>query len=207
MTRGVYPGSFDPLTIAHLAIAEAAADARGARSLRPRDLARRARQGAARALAGRRARRRGRARARRRGAWLGAIVTDARLITDIARGYDVVVMGADKWAQVRDPAWYGDDADARDAAVAALPRVLVAPRPGFETDGAELLDGRRRARPRFVDACPVRRTSSRRARSPAAAHRRRQQRDRQPARRVVARPGRRGPAVGRRDASARGPHR
>src|SRR5438876_684303 len=38
--------------------------------------------------------------------WLRVVVTDAQLITDIAADYDVVVMGADKWAQVRDPAWY-----------------------------------------------------------------------------------------------------
>jgi hypothetical protein len=41
-------------------------------------------------------------------------------------------MGADKWAQVVDPAWYGGDPDARDAAVARLPRVAVAPRHGHE---------------------------------------------------------------------------
>ena len=40
------------------------------------------------------------------------MVTDAQLIVDIARDYDVVVMGADKWAQVRDAAWYGDDGGA-----------------------------------------------------------------------------------------------
>ncbi len=68
------------------------------------------------------------------------IVTDEQLIADIAAGYDVVVMGADKWAQVRDPAWYGDDPAARDAALARLPRVLVAPRPGFTIVGAEVLE-------------------------------------------------------------------
>ena len=60
--------------------------------------------------------------------WLGVVVTDFRLIADIARGYDVVVMGADKWAQVNDPAWYDSEAD-RDRAVAGLPVVAVAPRP------------------------------------------------------------------------------
>ncbi len=69
---------------------------------------------------------------------LGVVVTDAQLITDIAAGYDVVVMGADKWAQVNDPAWYRRWR-ARDAALARLPRVLVAPRPGFATSGAEIL--------------------------------------------------------------------
>jgi hypothetical protein len=49
-------------------------------------------------------------------------------------------MGADKWAQVLDPAWYGGSVAARDAAVARLPRVLVAPRAGVYPTGVELLD-------------------------------------------------------------------
>ena len=59
--------------------------------------------------------------------WLGVVVTDAQLVADIAAGYDAVIMGADKWAQVCDPAWYGNDPAARDEALARLPRVLVAP--------------------------------------------------------------------------------
>ena len=62
--------------------------------------------------------------------WLGVAVTEARLIADIAARYDVVVLGADKWAQVLDPAWYGGSTEARDEALARLPRVLVAPRAG-----------------------------------------------------------------------------
>jgi predicted RNA-binding protein with PIN domain len=136
---GVYPGSFDPLTIAHLAIAEAAVRAAPLDRI---DLALSkvalGKDGGghssveARAAAIRRA---GRTRP-----WLDVAVTDARLIADIAAGYDVVVMGADKWAQVRDPAWYGGDPSACDAALAALPRVLVARRPGFDIVGAEALD-------------------------------------------------------------------
>jgi hypothetical protein len=78
--------------------------------------------------------------------WLGAAVSDARLIAEVAAGYDAVVLGADKWRQVIDPAWYGEDPTspaalaARDAAVAALPRVLVAPRGGDRPEGVELLD-------------------------------------------------------------------
>jgi len=72
--------------------------------------------------------------------WLGVVVTDAQLIADIAAGYDAVIMGADKWAQVRDPAWYGDDEAARDNALSRLPPVLVAPRPGFTVADAELLE-------------------------------------------------------------------
>jgi nicotinic acid mononucleotide adenylyltransferase/predicted RNA-binding protein with PIN domain len=136
---GVYPGSFDPLTLAHLEIALAATRAA---QLDRVDLA------ISRATLGKEHHQQlpiedrvaaiGRAAATR--PWLGVIVTDARLVTDIARGYDAVVMGADKWAQVQDPAWYGGSSDARDAALALLPRILVAPRPGFETNGVEVLD-------------------------------------------------------------------
>ena len=65
-------------------------------------------------------------------------MTDAQLIADIAAGYDAVVMGADKWAQVRDPAWYESPAQ-RNAALASLTRVLVVPRPGFDVAGADVL--------------------------------------------------------------------
>ena len=60
--------------------------------------------------------------------WLDATISESRLVADIARGYDAVVMGADKWAQVHDPAWYGGSPAARDTAIAQLPRVLIAPR-------------------------------------------------------------------------------
>jgi nicotinic acid mononucleotide adenylyltransferase/predicted RNA-binding protein with PIN domain len=137
--RGVYPGSFDPPTIAHAAIAEAAVlaaqlhrldlaiseHALGKDAARQRPLAERL--AAIERLTATRP-------------WLHVIVTDAQLIADIAAGYDAVVMGADKWEQVRDPAWYGNDPAARDAALARLPRVLVAPRPGFTIVGAEALE-------------------------------------------------------------------
>ena len=137
--RGVYPGSFDPLTIAHLAIADAAVQQAALDGL---DLAishvALAKEDAATAPVA--ARLAAIERAARSRPWLRGTATDARLIADIARGYDAVVMGADKWAQVRDPAWYGGDEAARDAAVAALPHVLVVPRPGFGIEGAEVLD-------------------------------------------------------------------
>jgi hypothetical protein len=67
-------------------------------------------------------------------------VTDARLVADVAAGYDAVVMGADKWLQVIDAAWYESPA-ARDAALARLPpHVLVAPRAGLRPSGVELLE-------------------------------------------------------------------
>jgi hypothetical protein len=48
-------------------------------------------------------------------------------------------MGADKWRQVNDAGWYADEAE-RDAAVASLPIVLVAPRGDDRPDGVRLLD-------------------------------------------------------------------
>jgi hypothetical protein len=139
MTHGVYPGSFDPPTIAHVAIAEAAVHA-GALTRLDLAISRIALGKDATAQAPLEQRR---ALVERLGAsrpWLRVVVTDEQLVTDIAAGYDVVVMGADKWAQVRDPAWYDGSAAARDAAVARLGRVLVAPRPGFAVAGAEVLD-------------------------------------------------------------------
>jgi nicotinic acid mononucleotide adenylyltransferase len=137
--RGVYPGSFDPPTIAHVAIAEAAVrvgaldrlDLAISRITLGKDAARQApvdeRSSVVERLSASRP-------------WLHVVVTDAQLITEIAAGYDVVVMGADKWAQVRDPAWYDGSVVARDAAVANLARVLVVPRAGFAVVGAEVLD-------------------------------------------------------------------
>ena len=135
---GCYPGSFDPPTVAHLAVAEAAVEAAaldrldlvvsrvalGKEHLGAPSLAERV--AVLEAVAATRP-------------WLGVAVTDARLITDIARSYDAVVMGADKWRQVNDPAWYADEAE-RDAAVASLPLVLVAPRGDDRPDGVRLLD-------------------------------------------------------------------
>ncbi|MDQ7993657.1 MAG: hypothetical protein REI45_13380 [Propionicimonas sp.] len=135
MTVGVYPGSFDPLTVAHLAVADSARVHLGLDRL---DLA------LSRATLGkehldeasleRRVVALERASATR--PWLAVVVVDAQLIAEIARGYDAVVMGADKWHQVNDPHWYGDDAAARDAAVARLPRIVVAPRAELEVPSA-----------------------------------------------------------------------
>lgn len=134
---GCYPGSFNPPTVAHLAVAEAAVAAAGLDrldlvlstvALGKEDLAVPTVAQRAEVL---------RAVAQTR-PWLGVVVTELRLISDIAQGYDAVVVGADKWRQVTDPAWYADEAACR-AAVAALPHVLVAPRAGDRPDGVELL--------------------------------------------------------------------
>jgi hypothetical protein len=54
-------------------------------------------------------------------------VTEHRHLVDIASGYDVLVLGADKWAQVLDVGFY-DSVEHRDRAVAGLPALAVAPR-------------------------------------------------------------------------------
>ena len=133
---GCYPGSFDPPTIGHLAVAQAALSHCGLHRL---DLV------VSEEPLGKSAA----SAAEERVARLEAVVagmtavrvvrTRLRLLADICRGYDVLVVGADKWAQVLDPAWYGSPG-ARDAALARLPRVVVAPRAGATVpDGVEML--------------------------------------------------------------------
>lgn len=129
MRVGAYPGSFDPPTVAHLAVADAARRQCGLDRLdlvvstvalgkgAPQRPCLDHRVGMLRTLA-------------ERHPWLDVVVTEARLLADIGAGYDLVVMGADKWAQVVDPTWYGGSPAARDAALARLPDVAVAPRAG-----------------------------------------------------------------------------
>lgn len=132
---GVYPGSFDPVTVAHLHVAEVAREQCGltrvelsisvgalgkdADDLSPVDerLDRIAALGAGRP-------------------WLAGRRTDARLLADIAEGFDVLIVGADKWHQLLDPSWYMS-ADARDEALARLPVVAVAPRAGWSLPGED----------------------------------------------------------------------
>jgi hypothetical protein len=137
---GIFPGTFNPPTVAHLAIAEAAV-ARG--GLARLDLAlSRAPLGKEQLAHPTVAERADVLRAVAAShPWLAVVVTDAQLIVDVARGYDLLVLGADKWAQVIDPRWYGGSVAARDDALTQLPpRVLVAPRGGDEPDGVELLE-------------------------------------------------------------------
>src|SRR4051812_17613595 len=140
MAIGVYPGSFNPPTVAHLALAEAAVRQCGlervdlvvSRQTLGKDAAELValdhRVAVLDAIAATRP-------------WMRAAVTDHRLIADIARDYDVVVLGADKWCQVADARWYGDDPDRRDAAVAALPRIALAPRAGAPTAAVNVPSG------------------------------------------------------------------
>lgn len=125
--RAVFPGSYNPPTVAHLAMAEAARkqcrldrvdlvlsrEALGKEHVVHPTVDERAR--VLEAVAATRP-------------WLGVVVTDRRLLVDIAAGYDVLILGADKWEQVLDPRFYGDSLAAMKEAVARLPHLAVAPR-------------------------------------------------------------------------------
>ncbi|MBW8825564.1 MAG: hypothetical protein JF603_04320 [Acidobacteria bacterium] len=125
MPTGCFPGTFDPPTVAHLAIAEAARDQCGLDRVDlvlSRDPL--GKPGAGLSLERRLTVLEAVAATR---PWLGVTVTEHRHLADIAGGYDVLVLGADKWAQVLDVAFYDSEAH-RDDAVARLPRLAVAPR-------------------------------------------------------------------------------
>lgn len=132
MRRAVFPGSFNPATIAHLAIADATLAqcncdhltfvlSRAALGKPDHDSSLAGRVDALAKLVIARTD-------------LTVEISDARLIADLADGFDVVVMGADKWAQVLDPQWY-DSAEAHIAGLDALPEIALAPRPPSRTDG------------------------------------------------------------------------
>ena len=122
----MFPGTFDPLTTAHLAIADAVRaelavdEVALVLSLDP--IGKRARSTVPERLAAIEARRDDRP-------WLAARTTDRRLVADIADGYDVVVLGADKWVQLHDPSFYRSQAAMEDA-LRRLPTVALAPRSG-----------------------------------------------------------------------------
>lgn len=126
----MFPGSFNPLTVAHLEVASLARDEHDLDEVhlavsevaldKPRPpgppLADRIRLLEADAA---------------EFDWLHVHVTEHQLIADIAHGFDVVIMGADKWAQVNDERYYESEAE-RDAAVARLPEITVATRAGAD---------------------------------------------------------------------------
>lgn len=137
--RAVYPGTFDPPTVAHLAIVESVLATYGPVRL---DLV----------LSQRPILKEDRERPRldhrvdvvtASVAHLDAVsvaVTAHRLIADIAAGYDLVIMGADKWHQINDIVFY-DDAAHRRRCLEALPTVVVVGRGDdpLPDDGAEHL--------------------------------------------------------------------
>ena len=139
--RGVYPGSFNPPTLAHIGIAEAA---RAQRNLDTVDLAisRVALEKETVSIPTFEDRIKVIRKVVADYDWLGVVVTDAQLFVDIAHDYDVIIMGADKWHQIQDPAYYENDPTRRDTAMAALPLTAIAPRPPHVVPDALLLDVR-----------------------------------------------------------------
>ncbi len=134
----MYPGSFNPPTTAHVAIAAAARRQRrldevvlvhSRRALGKGEVERPLFEHRIDVLAAVAADHH----------WLRAAVTEATLLVDIADGFDVVIMGADKWHQIQEIAWYADEAE-RDRAMARLPEVAVAPRPPLAVPGHVRLD-------------------------------------------------------------------
>lgn len=154
--RAVFPGSFDPLTVAHLAVADAVRDRPGVARvdlvLSRQALAKEGR--AHRPVEDRAAHIESHATAR---PWLGAVVTDAQLLVDIAVGYDLLVVGADKWHQLHDSRFYGDSLDARDDALSRLPPLLVVPRAGIALPESEVEILRIEEHHRHVSSTAVRR--------------------------------------------------
>lgn len=136
--RGVFPGSFNPPTTAHLSIATAA---RSQHELELVELV------LSRTALGKpdpvgpnvEQRARVLRQLARRLRWLSVRVTDAQLLAEIAEGADVLILGADKWHQIHDPCFYGGSAAERDAAIARLPTVAIAPRDGLDVPEAARL--------------------------------------------------------------------
>lgn len=127
--HGVYPGSFDPLTVAHVAIAEAARDQCGL-DLVDLVISRVALAKEAHLQTPVAERLSAIEAATTSRPWLRAVATEDQLLADIAAGYDLLVVGADKWLQLHDPGFYGDSPAAMRAALERLPPVAVAPRAG-----------------------------------------------------------------------------
>ncbi len=137
--RGVFPGSFNPPTTAHLAISEAVVKqhsldvlvwtvSRVALAKEEVQLPRLAdRIAVLEAVAA-------------PIDWLEIAVTEVQLLSEIAAGFDVIVMGADKWHQIHDPVFYGNDPARRDASIAALPAVAIAARPPHDCPPEMVLD-------------------------------------------------------------------
>lgn len=125
--RACYPGSFHPLTIAHLAIVDAAREQCQLDSvvltLSERTLGK---DPESQDSAGERAA--ALMRFQRERPWLDVLVTSAQLLVDVSAGFDWLILGADKWAQIQELQWYGA-VEERDSALARLPRLAIVARP------------------------------------------------------------------------------
>ena len=132
LVRACYPGTFHPPTVAHLAVAHAAIEQLGIDrvvfvlsrhtlgkddSILPAPVHRAQELKSLTEIHGDR---------------FDVAISNHSLLVEIAGGFDWVIVGADKWHQINELRWYSNDRTQRDAAVAALPRVAIVPRPPFE---------------------------------------------------------------------------
>ena len=126
MRKGVYPGSFNPPTLGHVAIVEAA--------IRQHELDRIDLVISEIALAKpiiEKPSLEERIQVLEE-SFIGIpqvhiVQTPLQLIADIAVGYDLVVMGADKWVQLHDITFYENETHMRES-LSTLPALAVAPR-------------------------------------------------------------------------------
>ena len=127
--RVAFPGSFNPPTVGHLAIAEAAWTASGATgvdlvvssvALGKESTTRPTMEHRLEVLESIAATR----------PWLDVTLSDLRLLADLAAGYGWLLIGADKWTQINELQWYDGSTKARDAALRRLPRLIVVGREG-----------------------------------------------------------------------------
>jgi len=70
--------------------------------------------------------------------WLSVSVTDRQLLADVAEGFEVLIMGADKWHQIQQLRWY-EDARHRTEALERLPELAIAPRPPLDVEPRHML--------------------------------------------------------------------
>ena len=64
--------------------------------------------------------------------------TQKQLIADIAEGYDLVILGADKWAQLHDLSFYRNQTHMAEC-LRRLPKLAVSPRNNIEVPQEILL--------------------------------------------------------------------
>lgn len=124
--RAVFPGSFDPPTEAHVAIALAALHQL---NLHRFDFA--VSKDALGKSPGSQAPLEDRVRIlldiTQRDPRLGILVTPDRLLSDISQSYDFLVIGEDKLSQLRDPEFY-ESIEEMEAKLRLLPELVVVPR-------------------------------------------------------------------------------
>ncbi len=137
MKIGVYPGSFNPPTVGHVAIVEAA--------IRHHELDRIDLVVSEVALAKTKIEKPSLDKRLQvitasfaNIPEVNVIRTSLQLIADIAQGYDVVVMGADKWEQVNDVKFYASETHMQEC-LSSLPTLAVASRSGEKIHESILL--------------------------------------------------------------------